>query len=112
MASTLPVRTVDVPQQVLDKLDEKETLNSTEDFPNTPQVELKAALDRLASRSMVAYKQITEDHVVLDKEGQTICDEGSPEYRVWDTVRSKGKVGIKELAVSLLLQKEIFGRRC
>jgi phenylalanyl-tRNA synthetase alpha chain len=97
--TTLPSHTVDVTQQVLDRLGEKDHLESAQDFPQTPQPELKAALDRLKSRSMVDYKADPQEHVVLDKEGQTICDEGSPEYRVWDTVRTKGKVGIKELAV-------------
>jgi phenylalanyl-tRNA synthetase alpha chain len=97
--TTLPSHTVDVTQQVLDKLGEKDQLESSQDFPQTSQPELKAALDRLKSRSMVDYKTDQREHPVLDKEGQMICDEGSPEYRVWDVVRTKGRVGIKELAV-------------
>jgi len=94
----------DLTQQILDTLAAKESLKSTEDFQNVPQVEIKAALDRLASRSMIEYQQLTADHVVLEKEGQTILDTGSHEYRVWDAVRSKGRIGLKELPVCVIVQ--------
>ena len=89
----------DVTQQILDMLDEKPELNSSSDFPQLPQAEIKAALDRLASRSMIEYKTEDKEEVVLTKEGQTICDEGSHEFKVWSAVSSKGKIPVKELAV-------------
>ncbi|KAF2430379.1 hypothetical protein EJ08DRAFT_589246 [Tothia fuscella] len=90
--------TRDVPQQILDILGEKDTFKPSEEFPTLSQVEIKAALDRLGSRSMVEYEQITADAVVLEKEGQSIVDEGSPEYKVWDAIRSKGRMGVKDVA--------------
>lgn len=33
----------------------------------------------------------------MTKEGQSIAQEGSHEYKVWDAVRQKGKISIKEL---------------
>ncbi len=89
----------DVTQQILDMLDEKPELNSSSDFPQLPQAEIKAALDRLASRSMIEYKTEDREVVVLTKEGQSICDEGSHEFKVWAAVSGKGKIAVKELAV-------------
>ncbi|KAJ9658299.1 Phenylalanyl-tRNA synthetase, beta subunit, cytoplasmic [Coniosporium apollinis] len=88
----------DVTQQILDMLDEKPELNSSSDFPQIPQAEIKAALDRLASRSMIEYKTEDKEEVVLTKEGQTICAEGSHEFKVWSAVSRKGKIPVKELA--------------
>ncbi|KAF2090051.1 phenylalanyl-tRNA synthetase alpha chain [Saccharata proteae CBS 121410] len=87
----------DVTQQILDLLDEKEPIRSSDDFPEIHQAEIKAALDRLASRQMVAYETSESEQVVLTKEGQMISDEGSHEWKVWDAVRKHGKVNIKEL---------------
>lgn len=89
----------DLTQQILDLLDEKEPLQTNVDFPDTPQSEIKAALDRLASRSMLTYDTNDTEQVLLTGEGQTICDEGSHEYKVWDAVQQKGKLPLKELPV-------------
>jgi phenylalanyl-tRNA synthetase alpha chain len=89
---------LDITQQVLNALDKSETFKSSEAFPNLPTAQLKAALDRLASRSMVEYATVTVEQVVLEKEGQTIAEQGSHEYKVWKAVSSAGKVAIKELA--------------
>ncbi|KAF2138318.1 uncharacterized protein K452DRAFT_328861 [Aplosporella prunicola CBS 121167] len=87
----------DVTQQILDLLDQKPTLRSSEDLADVSQVEIKAALDRLASRSMVTYETADSELVVLTKEGQAISDEGSHEFKVWEAVKQAGKVAIKEL---------------
>lgn len=89
----------DVTQLVLDLLNEKPTLHSNEDLAGVSQTDVKAALDRLASRSMVTYQTSDSEQAVLTKEGQTICDEGSHEWKVWDVVKRNGKVAIKELPV-------------
>jgi len=39
--------------------------------------------------------------VLLTAEGKMICDEGSHEFKVWDAVRRRGKLGIKELPVGV-----------
>lgn len=89
----------DVTQLVLDLLNEKPTLHSNKDLAGISQTDVKAALDRLASRSMVTYQTADSEQAVLTKEGQTICDEGSHEWKVWDVVKRNGKVAIKELPV-------------
>lgn len=89
----------DATQLVLDLLAEKPTLHSNEDLPGVSQIDMKAALDRLSSRSMVTYQTSDSEQAVLSKEAQTICDEGSHEWKVWDVVKRNGKVAIKELPV-------------
>ncbi|KAF2469017.1 uncharacterized protein BDR25DRAFT_264160 [Lindgomyces ingoldianus] len=84
-------------QEVLDALDIKSPLQTSEDFPSIPQPEIKAALDRLASRSMVQYDTHETDQVILTKESETIVADGSHEFKVWDAVRQAGKIPIKEL---------------
>jgi phenylalanyl-tRNA synthetase alpha chain len=93
----------DLTQEILDQLDVQPELESSRDFPDVPQAEIKAALDRLASRSMIRYETQDAQKVLLTSEGQTICDEGSHEYKVWEVVRRKGKVGLKELPVGRTL---------
>jgi phenylalanyl-tRNA synthetase alpha chain len=95
----------DLTQKILDILDEKETLTTSETFPDIPQREIKAAIDRLGSRSMVEYDTKDTELVLLTTEGKTICDEGSHEYKVWDAVRRKGKLSIKELPVRFRVPK-------
>lgn len=87
----------DLTQQILDALDEKSTLQSEEQFPETPQAVIKSALDRLASRSMISYDTQNAENVVLEKEGLEIASNGSHEYIVWKAVKEAGKIAIKEL---------------
>jgi len=86
-------------QDILDLLDTKDTLQTNEDFPAIPQAEIKAALDRLASRSMLEYKPLNTDKVVLTPESEDIVANGSHEFKVWKAVKEAGKVSIKELPV-------------
>lgn len=90
----------DLAQDILDYLGEHETFKSTDAFPDASQQEIKASLDRLASRSMLEYQQLSDEIVVLLEEGQEIVDQGSPEFRVWDLIRQRGKMGVKEVGVS------------
>lgn len=92
----------DVTKEVLDRLSTKSELETSSEFPQIPQNEIKSALDRLASRSMVEYKSIDTELVLLTAEGQTICDEGSHEWKVWNAVNTKGKIEMKDLIVSQL----------
>ena len=82
-----------VTQDVLDLLESKQ------DFPSIPQAEIKAALDRLASRSMVEYQTQDSEQVILTPEAESIVADGSHEFKVWKAVKDAGKVPIKELAV-------------
>ena len=90
----------DVTQQILDSLEDRAEINTSTEFSHIPQNEIKAALDRLRSRQMIDYQAIDSEHVLLTQEGQKICDEGSHEWKVWDAVRRKGGIEIKDLAVS------------
>jgi phenylalanyl-tRNA synthetase alpha chain len=90
-------------QDVLDLLDTKATLHTNEDFPAIPQAEIKAALDRLASRSMVEYKSLNSDRVTLTPESEDIVERGSHEFRVWKAIKEAGKISIKELPVCTML---------
>jgi phenylalanyl-tRNA synthetase alpha chain len=87
----------DLTSQILTTLDSQEPINTAETFPQASQAEVKAALDRLASRGMVQYETNDTEQVVLTEEGQQICDEGSHEWKVWEAVKSKGRIPIKEL---------------
>lgn len=89
----------DLPQEVLNLLDEKPTIHTSEDFPEIPQPEIKAAIDKLRSRSMLQYETSDTEQILLTPEATTICNEGSHEYRVWDAVRQNGRLPIKELPV-------------
>lgn len=89
----------DLTQQVLDQLDVKSPLHTNEDFPSAPQIEIKAALDRLGSRQMITYETEEKEEVQLTAEGQQICNEGSHEYKVWEAVKAKGELPLKELPV-------------
>lgn len=90
----------DVTKEVLDRLADSTELETSSAFPNIPQNEIKSALDRLASRGMVEYKNIDTELVLLTAEGQQICDEGSHEWKVWNAVKTKGKLEMKDLTVS------------
>ena len=94
----------DLTLEILAIIDDKGSTTSTLDFPNIPQAEIKAALDRLGSRSMIEYDATDREIVQLSKEGEQICAEGSHEYKVWDAVRQNGKLSLKELPVSLIYQ--------
>jgi len=89
-------------QEILDLLDTKEPLQSNEDFPAISQAEIKAALDRLASRSMVQYKSLDSEKVILTPESEGIVADGSHEFRVWQYVKEKERVPIADLPVCML----------
>lgn len=89
----------DVTQEILDLLDTKQPLQTSEDFPSIPQAQIKAALDRLASRSMVAYEAQDSDQAHLTPESEAIVAEGSHEWKVWKAVKEAGKIPVKDLQV-------------
>ncbi|GAA5955363.1 hypothetical protein JCM8115_001926 [Rhodotorula mucilaginosa] len=47
---------------------------------------LKSALDSLATREMITFKQVNLDQTVLTAEGVSIAQSGSHEYRVWSVL--------------------------
>jgi phenylalanyl-tRNA synthetase alpha chain len=77
----------DLPSKILQALSQKEPILSTEIFPSTKSTDLKGALDRLASRSMITYETIDREEAVLEAEAIEIGANGSPEARVWEELR-------------------------
>jgi phenylalanyl-tRNA synthetase alpha chain len=97
----VPLQTQDrnLTQDVLDLLDTKSPLQTSDDFPSIPQREIKAALDRLASRAMVIYTTKDAEEAVLTPEADAIVANGSHEFIVWAAIKEHGKIPIKELPV-------------
>lgn len=91
-ANGIPDLTADILRKV-----EKQEVRTDEAFPTVPQGEIKAALDRLGSRSMIEYDTNDSENVILTEEGQQIADEGSHEWKVWEAVKSKGRIPVKDL---------------
>lgn len=91
----------DVTRLILDTLATSDTtpLVTSVTFPSIPRNDIKAALDRLASRSMVEYDTKDTEIVLLTQEGKEICDEGSHEWKVWHAVHERGKLEMKDLVV-------------
>ncbi|KAH7035049.1 phenylalanyl-tRNA synthetase-like protein alpha chain [Microdochium trichocladiopsis] len=77
----------DLTSQILAALSDKDSLSSKDAFPNVEFAELKAALDRLGSRSMVTYKQLDQEEAVLQPEGKLVAENGSHEARVFEALR-------------------------
>ena len=78
------------------ELENNDPFQSEIAFPAVPQPEMKAALDRLASRAMLAYDTNDTEQAVLTSEGQQIADEGSHEYKLWEAVKQSGKLSLKD----------------
>lgn len=97
--------TTDLTLLILETLESQDPLQTQDAFPQHSQAEIKAALDRLASRSMVSYETHDAEQVGLTGEGQQICDEGSHEYKVWDAVNKARRLGLKDPAVCLKQEK-------
>ena len=103
--------TRDVTKVILDALEGSPALETSKDLSDIPRSEVKAALDRLASREMVQYTSNDTEIIELTAEGQQICDEGSHEYKVWDAVRRSQRLEMKDLAVSTPAPVFDFGAR-
>ncbi|KAL1966570.1 hypothetical protein VTN77DRAFT_3981 [Rasamsonia byssochlamydoides] len=77
----------DMTAPILDALSSSDgPVLSTDAFPSIPSQTIKAALDRLASRSMVEYETIDKEIVVLTEEGEDIAANGSHEAKVFEAV--------------------------
>ena len=78
----------DLAVQVLQALDKSAPLHSAEAFPEVAFAEIKAALDKLASRDMVAYETLEREEALLEPEGELIAEKGSHEARVFEALRA------------------------
>lgn len=84
--------------QILQALSNSDPIQSTDAFPQVPFESIKAALDRLASRSMVTYEQVEREEAILEPEAETIVSRGSHEARVFEAVRkAMSGLSIQEL---------------
>ncbi|KAK3325861.1 tRNA synthetases class II core domain (F)-domain-containing protein [Apodospora peruviana] len=90
--------TEDLVTEVLQTLSKTDPILSTEAFAQVPFESIKAALDRLASRSMVTYEQVEREEALLEPEAETIVSHGSHEARVFEVVRkAMGGLSIQQL---------------
>jgi phenylalanyl-tRNA synthetase alpha chain len=87
MASVQDGQHGDLTSKILHALDHKEPLLSVESFPSVKSADVKSALDRLGSRSMVTYETIDREEPVLEAEGQEITANGSHEARVFEALQ-------------------------
>ncbi|KAJ5289904.1 uncharacterized protein N7443_010157 [Penicillium atrosanguineum] len=77
----------DLTTPILDALSASDApILSHEAFPSHPSLNVKSALDRLASRSMVEYETKEKDVITLTPEGEAVAANGSHEARVFDAV--------------------------
>jgi phenylalanyl-tRNA synthetase alpha chain len=77
----------DLTHQILHALSQVESLLSAEAFPQAGFTDVKAALDRLASRDMVKYDTIEREEAILEAEGEQIAANGSHEARVFEALQ-------------------------
>lgn len=86
----------DLAVKILKTLDETTTtpLLSGSAFPSSSFTELKAALDKLASREMVRFDTTEQEVAVLEEEGEYIVANGSHEARVFKALQAAGEAGL------------------
>lgn len=88
----------ELPLEILKVLSKTDPVLSADAFPNQTFTEIKAAIDKLASRSMVTYKTIEKDEAVLEPEAEKIVANGSHEARVFEALRQAvDGLSVKEL---------------
>lgn len=85
MATTAPAG--DLALQILQLLSTQEPILSSEALPNIAAQDVKSALDRIGSRSMITYETIEREEAILEPEGQQFVANGSHEARVFEAVR-------------------------
>lgn len=88
--------------KVLNALSKADPLLSADAFPGVPFTDLKAVLDRLASRSMVEYQQLEREEALLEPEGKQIAENGSHEARVWEALnKAMAALSVQEIQAAV-----------
>jgi phenylalanyl-tRNA synthetase alpha chain len=87
MASTQNDYQDDLPSEILRALSENDPILSSEVFPSIKSTDVKSALDRLGSRSMITYDTIDREEAILEPEALEIAANGSHEARVFEALR-------------------------
>jgi phenylalanyl-tRNA synthetase alpha chain len=88
MASVQDGQHGDLATELLHALNHKEPLLSAEAFSSIKSADIKSALDRLGSRSMVTYTTIDREEAIPEAEGQEIIANGSHEARVFEALQN------------------------
>lgn len=87
MASVQSDQQGDLTSQILQLLAQHDTFLSSEAFPSLKSIDIKSALDRLGSRSMITYGTLEREEALLEDEGLEIAANGSHEARVFEALR-------------------------
>ncbi|KAF7877547.1 hypothetical protein EAF04_001222 [Stromatinia cepivora] len=77
----------DLPSEILQALSQNDNILSSEAFPLQKSTDIKGALDRLGSRSMISYETIDREEVILEAEAEEIASNGSHEARVFEALQ-------------------------
>jgi phenylalanyl-tRNA synthetase alpha chain len=77
----------DLPSEILFALSNSEPILSSETFPSYKSADVKSALDRLGSRSMITYETIDREEAILEPEAVEIEANGSHEARVFEALK-------------------------
>jgi phenylalanyl-tRNA synthetase alpha chain len=92
----------DLPSEILQLLSRRDPILSSEAFPSQKSADVKSALDRLASRSMIGYDTIDREEAILEGEGVEIEANGSHEARVFEALRKSVEgLTVKELETEI-----------
>jgi phenylalanyl-tRNA synthetase alpha chain len=92
----------DLPTEILQLLAKNDPILSSEALPSEKSADVKAALDRLASRSMIKYETIEREVAILEDEGVEIEANGSHEARVFEALREAVEgLTVKELEAAI-----------
>jgi len=76
----------DLPSEILLVLSNNTPILSSEAFPDEKSTDIKSALDRLGSRSMITYDTIDREEAILEPEAAEIEANGSHEARVFEAL--------------------------
>jgi len=87
MATTQNGHQGHLPSEILQALSQKDPILSTEAFSGLKSTDVKSALDRLHSRSMISYDTNDREVPVLEPEGEQIAESGSHEARVFHALQ-------------------------
>jgi len=92
----------DLPSEILQLLSKHDPILSSDAFPSQKSGDIKGALDRLASRSMIRYETIDREEAILEDEGVEIEANGSHEARVFEALRKAVEgLTVKELEAAI-----------
>ncbi|KAL3961982.1 hypothetical protein ACCO45_003505 [Purpureocillium lilacinum] len=77
----------DLTSQILLALSKASPIQTADAFPDAQFQDVKAALDRLGSRSMITYETIEREEALLEPEAEQIAEHGSHEARVFEALK-------------------------